>query len=208
MLQPDTSLWIWGTFLPANCPLGLINDFWIAVGIWWTISGWRTATKTWTQITNCRIFQLKKNQKETGANYLSLKTKKNVLYSVLGGLWEAGDTGQSPVADLLTNTNKRGKCCSLFEIMKLPMPQNFFFHLKQGLYGVLGSILTFLVSVPLFHFLPVLICFSHLVGIFLLLAARWFHRVFVNRSHEIFPLLFQSKLTDVPGDSSVGIHIK
>lgn len=153
MLQPDTSLWIWGTFLPANCPLGLINDFWIAVGIWWTISGWRTATKTWTQITNCRIFQLKKTQKETGANYLSLKTKKNVLYSVLGGLWEAGDTGQSPVADLLTNTNKRGKCCSLFEIMKLPMPQNFFFHLKQGLYGVLGSILTFLVSVPLFHFL-------------------------------------------------------
>lgn len=208
MLQPDTSLWIWGTFLPANCPLGLMNDFWIAVGIWWTISGWRTATKTWTQITNCRIFQLKKTQKETGANYLSLKTKKNVLYSVLGGLWEAGDTGQSPVADLLTNTNKRGKCCSLFEIMKLPMPQNFFFHLKQGLYGVLGSILTFLVSVPLFHFLPVLICFSHLVGIFLLLAARWFHRVFVNRSHEIFPLLFQSKLTNVPGDSSVGTHIK
>lgn len=58
---------------------------------------------------------------------ITFSLKKNVLYNVLGGLWEAGDTGQPPVADLLTNTGKRGKYCSLFEIMKLLIPQKYFF---------------------------------------------------------------------------------
>lgn len=207
MLQPDTSLWIWGTFLPANCPLGLINDFWIAVGIWWTISGWRTATKTWTQITNCRIFQLKKNQKETGANYLSLKTKKmffTVSWVDSGKLMTLG----SPLLLIFSLILIKEVNVALYLKLWNCLCHRIFFSFETGSlwsFGFNFNFSGFSSSVP---FLTVLICFSHLVGIFLLLAARWFHRVFVNRSHEIFPLLFQSKLTNVPGDSSVGIHIK
>lgn len=118
--------------------------------------------------------------------------KKIVLYSVLRGLWEAGGTG-SPLLLIFSQILIKEVNIALYLKLQncLCHRNNFFPHLKQALYGVLGSNLTFLVSVPLFHFLPVLICFSHLVGIFLLLAARWFHRLFVNRSHEIFPLLFQ-----------------